>query len=324
MKPVIVLTGATGSGKSAFLYQHLQGQPLEVIGADARQIYRYMKIGTAMPSKDQLEMFPHHLFHFLEPSQKFSAGEFVKKTKALIPEIHQRKKIPIIIGGTFFYIKSLWDGLSQEPSISNEIKNYVESLTIAETRLQLKEKDVVSFQKISASDKYRLSRALMVSLSGEKPFSAYTLEGGIYHDYYFYSCYLQKPRKQLYADINLRTQNMFEEGLLDEVKELLKQGFNLKTAGIKSIGYKEIFERITHLAKNDWAQEDYQTTMIEILQNLSQIEINQIKDDIAQKTRNYAKRQLTWFRNEPRLSPLTIEEQNIFLKKLEDLKNEFL
>lgn len=323
MKPVVILTGATGSGKSAFLYEHLKQQPIEVIGADARQIYRYMKIGTAMPTKHQLDMFPHYLFDFLEPTQKFSAGEFVKRAKNLILEIHQRKRIPVIVGGTFFYIKSLWDGLLQEPEISKELKAYVESLSTEQIRLELKTKDLLSFQKIVASDRYRLTRALMITLAADKPFSSYNLTGGIYHKYNFYSYYLDKSREQLYKDINLRTQKMFEEGLLDEVKELLKQGFNLQTAGIKSIGYKEIFELIYNLTRYEISQENYQDKMIQALQRLSQTEITQVKNYIAQKTRNYAKRQLTWFRNEARLSPLTIDDLDLFFKNLGKIKNDF-
>lgn len=318
--PVLVLSGPTGSGKSSFVYQHLTSYPLEIIGCDARQIYRDMQIGTASPSKEDLQKLPHHLFNFLSPAEKFSAGEFCQQAKTLIKQIHERKKIPLILGGTFFYIKSLWDGLVQEPKCSPDLIAYVESLSAKEIRMLLKVKDSLAFARIQEKDSYRNQRALLLSLAAEKPFSSLPQQRGIFDDYRFYAFFIQEERELLYQKINRRTQKMFAEGLLQETAILLQKDFGLDSPGLNTIGYKEILQLLQNKSIVD--NEKYMKTsvLIKTLQNLSRKEISECRDLIAQKTRNYAKRQLTWFRHQPRLTPFSLQKKQIFFAAVEQAK----
>lgn len=319
-KPVFVLTGPTASGKSSLLYELSPNMPIEVIGADARQIYKQMEIGTASPNAEEIKMFPHHLFNFLAPTENFSAGEFVKKSKRLIEEIHQRNRIPIFVGGTFFYIKSLWDGLIQEPPIdehAQKIIEFVETLKPQEIQERLKEKDFVSYQRISAADGYRLKRALTVSLIAQKPFSSFERSGGIYSAYNFQSFCLQQERTMLYEKINLRTEQMFASGFLDEIELLIKMGLHESVAMKKTIGYKEVLEKLYELCSCEEEKNSAQQLLF-ALKHLTKEQIGEVKTLIAQKTRNYAKRQLTWFRSENRLTFLSLENKKSFVKKLQE------
>jgi len=297
-KSVIVLTGPTGSGKSGIINALESSLPVEIINADSRQIYKKMSIGTAAPSKEEQAKFPHHLFAFLDPSEKYSAGDYATDSSRIINNILDRKKIPILIGGTFFYIKSLWDGLMEEPEISKESIGIIESMPLEEVRKQLQKVDETSYNNIKPSDIYRNKRALLIYMNGGRPFSAYSRTGGLYDSYDFHSFFIDMPRMLLYERINKRTQEMFKNGLMEEISTLLAQGYGKQTPALCTIGYQEILDFCT----------DTRTTPAQIDKN----SLEKLILLIAQKSRNYAKRQLTWFRNEPRLKTID-HTQAIFL-----------
>jgi len=296
MNKVIVITGPTGIGKSSILKNLSENLPIEIINADSRQIYQDLYIGTASPSEEEKSKFKHHLYNFLAIDKTYSSGQYIKDTKKKITEIHNQGKIPIIIGGTFFYIKSLWDGLAMDVNISNEIKQLVENMTSSETRQELKTVDIISYEKIHPHDSYRNKRALTVSLATSQPFSQLPLKGGVYNDYMFESFYLDIDREILYDKINKRVAKMFDAGLLDEIFDLIFGGCMVSATAFNSIGYKEILTEITFETKK----------VEEILEKLEEIKTSteirtQLIELISKNTRNYAKRQLTWFRNEKRL-----------------------
>ena len=285
--PVIVITGATASGKSRSVYSLESSSTIEIINADSRQIYKHLKIGTALPAEKEMNKFKHHLFSFIEPSQSFSAGTYLKKAGKIIGEITERGNIPVIVGGTFFYIKALWDGLAQIPETEKSVLEHVESLGTQELLDELKIHDPISHERISANDIYRLKRALSVALSSGKPLSSYKPTGGIYNKYDFKSYWLDYPREILYERINQRTQQMFDQGLIAEIQELIEQGYNEKSPALTSIGYREVF---------DILNESNQT-----IENWNPALNKKAIETVSQYTRNFAKRQITWFRAEKRL-----------------------
>ncbi|MDH4199520.1 MAG: tRNA (adenosine(37)-N6)-dimethylallyltransferase MiaA [Spirochaetia bacterium] len=284
---VIVLTGPTGSGKSSALYGLPENMPIEIINADSRQIYKYMKIGTALPSSFELRRFPHHMFSFLEPSLPFSAGQFAAMSKNLILEIHGRQRIPVIIGGTFFYIRALWDGLIKPVAIAPAIEARVGALSLEEAYNLLQKTDPQRAKKIFMGDEYRVRRSLMICLAANAKISDLEKSGGIYDQYKFHSYYMDMDRKQLYERINQRVLKMFQEGLIAEIYELFEMGYSGKDPAMNSIGYKELLsiKNKYNLQSQTWP-ESVRGEAISV---------------ISKATRNFAKRQLTWFRNENRL-----------------------
>ncbi len=280
-KPVIVITGPTAAGKSEIVYSLPPETPIEIINADSRQIYRHMSIGTALPAPHELNRFRHHMFAHVDPYERYSAGRFIKEALAAIAEIQERGRIAVIVGGTFFYIRSLWDGLLEEPEISLELRVEVENLSLAEIRRRLQEVDPHSFANIDAENDHRNRRAYLVSAALQKPFSQAPRVGGIYKQYDFFNLCVMRERAELYERINLRVGKMIEAGLVNEVHKLIEMGYTKESAGMNSIGYAQI---LAHLE--------------------GQLSLEEAQQEIALKTRNFAKRQLTWFRNETRLKKI--------------------
>ena len=298
MKPVLVITGATACGKSTIALELAQKFDLEIIGADSRQIYEGLIIGTASPSEAEKKLAVHHLFNFLDPSKKYSAGLFTQACREKIDEIHSKNKIPLIVGGSFFYIKSLWDGLLTEPKIPDSLKDEIFQLPLKKVLEQLETLDPISYSKIEPENDHRLRRALLISKAGKKPFSSYLPEGGIFDQFDFYSFCLERDRKEIYQRINTRVRKMLNTGLLDEV-EWLQKNYSPDCAAMNTIGYKQFGS--------------------EPVKSLKPSDLEIIESEIAKLTRNFAKRQLTWFRNEPRLKRI---DYNYGISQIsENLKN---
>ncbi|MDH5720329.1 MAG: tRNA (adenosine(37)-N6)-dimethylallyltransferase MiaA [Spirochaetia bacterium] len=292
-KPVFILTGPTGCGKTEIIENLPDDLPIEIISADSRQVYKLLKIGTAMPSDEVQKKYPHHLLNFLSLRERFSAGKFVKESLKLILEIHERNKIPVVVGGTFFYILSLWDGLLKEPEIPIILKNEVEDMTYREAWEELSKLDPISAEKIGKNDVYRTKRALLITMASDKPFSMHFREGGIYNEFNFTGWYLDLPREELYERINKRVYKMFDDGLLNEIDEVFAHKYSSVDPGLRTIGYREILRFYERLNPKP-------SSITKILP----VVLNDIKELISISTRRFAKRQLTWFRNESRLIKL--------------------
>ncbi len=303
MKPeLIILTGATASGKSAALYALPAGTPIEIINADARQVYRGMDIGTAMPTVEERQKFPHHLFRFLNPNQKMSVGLFFNEAKKLIAEIQARGNTPVICGGSFFYIKTLLDGLAPEPPIREEIQKQIAALSLTEQLEILKERDPVAFERIDRKNPVRVARALVVTLSSDKPFSAYLPQGGLRNTMRMELLCTDLTKEQLHSNIKRRTNLMFERGLIAETFALLQQGYHNCDPGLVTIGYREIVSTI----------EQYNLTSAN---DIPPRLIGQLQSEIALHTRQFAKRQLTWFRSEPKLKKVDPLQLTAYLSR---------
>ena len=279
---LVAVTGPTSSGKSSlalWLAEMLGG---ELICCDSMQVYRGLDIGTAKPTPAERIRIAHHLLDIVNIDEIFSAGDFVRETERIIKELQSRNKVPILVGGTGLYLRSLLFGLSQIPEISPETKIQVNELKSGGgTRAcwqRLKELDPSGAEKLHPNDSSRIMRTLEVILSTGKPLSSFQqIEVPSNQRYSFYGMVCDRPREELYERINNKTLEMLEQGWIDEVRSLLDD-YPDHLKPLQSIGYREI---ILHL-KGELTESE----LIPLIQ---------------ERTRQYAKRQLTWFRRESHL-----------------------
>ncbi len=273
-----VITGPTASGKTGSAFDVAKMiKNVEFISADAFQVYKGLDIGTAKASQQELEMYPHHLISVIEPTESYTAGLFCKQAEQLIKEIVDRGNIPLIVGGTGLYIKTITDGLFECPAIDSQVRQTlikraeIEGLEILYAELQ--QLDIEYANKISSADTTRIIRALEVCIGLDMPFSVAHKK---YHKEpkYEYELFIfNRDRQELYSDINERTVQMFDNGWVEEVEQLLSNGVDVNSPAFKAIGYKYIANYVKLGG-----------------------DIQQIITQIAKETRNFAKRQMTWFR----------------------------
>ena len=251
--PVIVIFAPTATGKTALTLKlfgsgshSLFKDKAEIISADSMAVYKYMNIGTAKPDKTVLSQIPHHLIDFLEPNFQFSVNEFVRRSDLLCTEIYSRGNIPAIVGGTGFYIRNFLLGLPKTPEsnaeIRTQLKNELEKSGIDFMYEKLKLVDNESAQKINKNDAYRILRALEVFYLTGKPRSSFSLSEKLRENYDFFTVILERDRSDLYERIDMRIEQMFSQGLEQEVQSLIEKGFTKDDAGMKAIGYREFFE----------------------------------------------------------------------------------
>lgn len=294
-----VITGPTGIGKTSLSLELAKSLNGEIISSDSMQIYKDMNIGTAKISHSEMGDIPHHLLDVVYPDEDFSVADFKIKAKESIRKINKRDKLPIVVGGTGLYINSLVYNLDFTKVVyDEEIRNKYELLS-EEKGLEyihslLEDVDPISANKINVNDKKRVIRALEIYDITKIPMSEYNKDFRKENeDYNLVMICLNMDRSRLYDRINDRVDVMMEEGLLEEVKSLINMGYKADSVALQGIGYKEL---ILYLNKSLTLEES----------------INLIK----QKSRNYAKRQLTWFRRDPRIKWINIDE----FEKFDSLK----
>lgn len=284
-KDILVLGGPTAVGKtdlSIKLAKELNG---EIISADSMQIYKYMDIGSAKVSKGEMNGVVHHLIDVVDPSINFSVADYKEQGEKAIKEIISRGKLPIIVGGTGLYINSLTCNMNfTEAEKDEEYRKELDKLANEHgnnyIHEMLKEIDPISYNEIHANNRKRVIRALEVYKLTGNPFSSYNAGEDFYKSEYDVHYYvLTMDREKLYERINLRVDIMMEKGLLEECIKLKEMGYTSSMQSMQGIGYKEI---LYYLEGNVKLQEA----------------INMIK----QGSRNYAKRQLTWFRRDKRVT----------------------
>lgn len=277
--PVLVVFGPTAVGKTDFLlhFEHIG----EIINSDSLQVYRHMSIGTAKPDKSVTDRIPHHLVDCLDPDQEFSAGDFVKQADRLCREIYNRGKLPIISGGTGFFLKNFIYGLPKAPESSQDIRaklqKHLEEEGLEALREELHQKDPESWARIKPLDSYRIMRALEVFYTSGTPLSDYKLPDTMRPGYRFQLIGLIRDRAELYDRINRRVEAMFQAGLPEEYKKLRAMGYDPDCPGLSAIGYREF----------------------SIMEELGSMTMNDVKELIKQNSRNYAKRQITFFKALP-------------------------
>lgn len=290
-KPLIILTGPTAVGKtelSVKLAKALQG---EIISADSIQVYKYMDIGSAKVTKEEMEGVKHYLIDELMPDEEFNIFYFKEKAKEYVNEIYKNNHIPIVAGGTGFYIQSLlydieFKNEESNDQIRNELYQLYEKQGAAYIHNMLKEIDPESAAAIHENNVKRVIRAIeYYQLNGEKISTHNDREKQKNSPYKFKYYCLNMDRKLLYERINKRVDIMVENGLVEEVKSLLNMGYSKNLVSMQGIGYKEI---ILYLEGN--------------------ITLEEAVEMIKQETRIFAKRQLTWFRREKEVTFINYED----------------
>jgi tRNA dimethylallyltransferase len=275
-----ILTGPTATGKTGLALTFARRYPgIEIINADSLLVYREMNIGTAKPSRSELEQTPHHLIDVSNPDQVFTAGEFKREAEAAIAEIISRGKKPLIVGGTGFYLKSLLFGLWKAPAADLELREKLEENTNLELYLKLETIDPVAAHRIGQTDRYRLVRALeLFQLSGQTP-SALQSAVPKDPDPRFKLWVIDRPLEELYQRIEMRTQLMLEQGLIEEYKAL--DARFPKARSLQAIGYAQVRDYLAGITPPG---------------RKIKAGIAGLQEEITLATRQLVKQQRTWFR----------------------------
>lgn len=277
--PLLVVAGPTASGKTAFAISAAEALGAEIINADSQQIYAHFDIGTAKPSAEQLARIPHHLISFVDPLDRYSAARFARDADAVIAKLNASGKRIVLVGGTGLYLRVLLHGVMQGSSADTVFRAALEERAVKEGRpalhAELSRVDPQSATSIKPTDLVRIIRALEIFHQTGQPASAVRQAHGFSNQRHPYRMIILTPdREQLYANINARTQAMYDGGLLQETRALMDRGYRA-AAPMGSVGYAQALQLLDGALSLERA-----------------IELT------AQATRKYAKRQLTWFKKE--------------------------
>ncbi len=272
--PVLVVFGPTASGKTALaeavfadgerpvpfgIDARFRGLA-EVISADSMQVYRGMDIGTAKPDKALLESLPHHLIDIRDPDEQFCAGDFVRLADEACRDIASRGKLPVVLGGTGFYVKNFLFGLPETPESDPALRAEILERMRAEGPDRLMEElralDPESAARIHPNDEYRIARALEVFHASSRPLSSFALPCSFRRGFRFLSLAIERPRDELNARINARVDAMFDSGLEGEFASLVKAGYGPSDPGMQAIGYREFFGAPCALAAQEAIKND--------------------------------------------------------------------
>lgn len=280
-KPLIVLTGPTAAGKTGLSIELAKRINGAIISADSMQVYRHMDVGSAKITKEEMEGIPHYLIDVLEPYEEFSVHLFKQMAEEALDEIYEKGMIPIIVGGTGFYIQALlYDIQFTDTDTDTDYREKMEALAKQNgpewLHERLREIDPEASEQIHANNVKRVIRALEYFHQTGRKISAHNAEErqriSPYCHIYFV---LNRDREELYRRIDLRVDIMLENGLLDEVKHLKEMGYTRDMVAMKGLGYKETLDYLG-----------------------GEITLNEAIYRIKRDTRHFAKRQLTWFRRE--------------------------
>lgn len=275
-KHLIVIAGPTAVGKTTIAIRLAQYFNTEIISADARQFYREMNIGTAKPTEEQLRLIPHHFIDFLSVKDVYNVGQYEKDVLEKLNELFKTHDVVIMTGGAGLFIKAVTEGLDVLPSADQEIRESLQELFetqgIEALQIKLEDVDPEYYKKVDIQNPVRLIRALEVFYATGKPISSYHIRETLNRPFKSIKICLELERETLYNIINDRVDKMFEDGLLNEAKNL----FPLRHLNaLQTVGYSELFDYFEN-----------------------SIDLKTAKEKIKQNTRNYAKRQMTWFRKD--------------------------
>lgn len=296
--PVILLMGPTASGKTALAVDWASQFPVDLISVDSALVYRGMNIGTAKPDPSTLERAPHQLIDIMDPTEPYSAAQFVADALMCIQRSHDSGRIPVLVGGTMLYFKALIEGLSPLPAADPDVRANIEQMLLSEGKedvfARLVECDPVTANRLKPSDTQRVQRALEVFYISGRPMSDW-------HDQEVPSpllgmavksaALLPNDRAVLHQRIAVRLGGMLSSGLVDEVR-LLKTipGLNLESSSMRAVGYRQVWDYLD-----------------------GRFSYDEMVDKIAAATRQLAKRQLTWLRNWPHAyEKWVMDDQNLF------------
>lgn len=291
MEEVIVIVGPTCSGKTYLSLRLAEILKSEIISADSRQIYKYLNIGTAKPSSDQVKKIKHHFIDELMPDDDFNASKFAERTKIILEGLIIQNKIPVVVGGSGLYIKALIDGISESADTDNELR--AEFLELRKKfgnnylYEELKKVDDVSAAKMLPQNWKRVIRALEVLKLSGKPIWQHHDNQTRSKKFNYRQIGLLWDRKILYQNIEERVDQMIGSGLVDEVESILKSGYSKDLNSLNTVGYKEIIQYLD-----------------------DEISLDRAVELIKRNTRRYAKRQMTWFNADKRINWSNINSVN--------------
>lgn len=275
-KRLISIAGPTGVGKSDLSIALALRLSAPIISSDSRQIYRQMRIGTAVPSQEQLKAVKHYFIQTHDVTSNYSAGDYERDAIALLDELFKVHDYVVMAGGSGLYIDAVCDGIDEIPAGDEGLRTLLnERIVAGELPLmleELKEKDPVYYDQVDKNNPQRITRALEVMAACGKPFSSLRTGEGKKRNFEITKIALQRPREELYERINRRVDIMMEEGLLEEATSLYPLRHH---NALQTVGYKEFFDYM-----------DNKTTLDEAIELLKR------------NTRRYAKRQMTWFRRD--------------------------
>ena len=288
---VIVIAGPTCSGKTTLSLLLAEKTNSEIISADSRQIYKYLNIGTAKPSKDQLTKTRHHFIDILYPDEDFNVSKYGNESLKIIRDLFSQNKVPVVVGGSGLYIKALVDGIFDTVGTDEDYrkgllemrKNFGNEFLFSE----LKKVDPNSAEKMLPQNWKRVIRALEVFHLTGKPIGVHHYEHKRTTEITFCQYGLMWDRVLLYQNIEKRVDDMIEHGLIDEVKDILQMNYDEKLNSLNTVGYKEIISFIK-----------------------GSIDLERAVELIKRNTRRYAKRQLTWFKSDDRITWFDVKDKN--------------
>ncbi len=302
MKQVIILLGPTGVGKTGASILLAKALDTEIISADSMQIYRGMDIGTAKPSREERSGVRHHMIDIVDPTEPYSAGQYIRTITPIIEDLQARGNVPIIVGGTGLYIKAVTRGIFSGPSADWDLRGELLSAERAEQGslyAYLLNIDPDAAGRIDRNDIRRIIRALEVCLKSKDRMSALQRRLTMPLPYDFVKIGLTRERKELYRMIEIRIDRMLDEGLVEEVKELIRK--RPDRTPLQAIGYKEIASCIN-----------------------GEISMDEAIRLIKRNTRRYAKRQISWFKKEEGIKWVDVtgmhQEDDIFREIMKALE----
>jgi tRNA dimethylallyltransferase len=299
LSKVLVILGPTCVGKTQVSLKVADILNGEIVSFDSRQVYRFMDIGTAKPTQEERKKVPHHLVDFVLPDQKFNAVDYGTSAREIINGIFERDKQPIAVGGSGLYLKALTEGFFQGPKADPDIRERLnrEAQEQGEPHLynRLKRVDPKAAERIHPHDLMRIVRALEVFEITGKPITTWQLEGH-YEPFPvgFIKIGLNLERDLLYRKIDQRVEEMFAQGLLDEVKNLKEKGYAPGLKAFRTVGYQELFSCLD-----------------------GNLEIMEAKERIKLNTRHYAKRQMTWFRRDREVIWVDVQDKDLINRILQ-------
>ncbi len=276
--PLIIIQGPTAVGKSSLAVKIAEELDSSIISADSRQVYKYLNIGTAKPTLEEQQKIEHHLIDIVEPDEEYNAGTFAADADKLIKKRSSQNNIPIVCGGTGFYVKALLEGIFNAPEIPIDIRNSLRE-TAKEKGTEffynkLKIIDPESAMRINKNDANRIIRALEIfETTGKTITQLWKEDTREQRNFQTINIMITEDRENLYERINNRVDKMIDNGLPDEMEELVEKGYKRTDPGMNTVGYKELYPFLNGDA-----------------------ELVDCIDKIKQNTRNFAKQQFTWYR----------------------------
>jgi tRNA dimethylallyltransferase len=288
--PLVVVVGPTAAGKSEIAVELALRLNGEIISADSVQVYRYLDIGTARITPGQQKGVPHHLLGFLEPDEEFTVAQYQKLARAKIREIAERGRLPFLVGGTGLYVQAVIDPYDFPPqggldAIRRQLRSDVDAGRTNELYAELRSVDPDAAGRIHPNDHRRITRALEVyRLTGRTISSFQDRDDSRRLPYRLVMVGIDRSRAELYRRIERRVDRMFQAGLVEEVKDLIDRGFQPSLKPLQTLGYRQVAGYLE-------GAYDLETTVALV----------------KKATRNYAKRQLTWFRRDPRIKWFLLE-----------------